>query len=1210
MHSKSADLKYNWTKRHNKKIFIIRATLTLVNSLFVTSLFALSAHIFLPHKSGAASIWISSIILSPLRLPTDADTRLAFLFIRAPFLVLFASTFCIIWLKRTKKSAEFITNTFFAEFDWAILTPVSKRLADEPSTLSSLGAPWISPGPGTPRAKAWYDLEEFVHAESGDGSAPLFWWAHPTRFENFGYTLLLGRSGQGKSRMALELGRAISRRDVLSSNNRQVSNTYRLKLRLKSWLRIIWGPAKRSRFDPWDAGWLDFRGKGESLLAALATWAPRRPTVLLLDDPPPGCASLYIGVLQNASLQWKHPVRLIIINPSAPSGLISNKSGTWKERADQLGPLRQPVILGGDTNFNEGECIALAQQIMGLDNKALWRASDRREFSSMTSGSPLLIELGAAWVGDGNSIADMSPAILLDDRASRIVNSIYAAGLAEGDLHHLACSTLSGGIDLSISDWELESNFGPISNIASFRRLFPEIGSDLENWLPPITPQLIGDAFVRHVIGSSVSPNFTAQKLFSSAWRISPLGTLNSTIRLARNKNFPPQDRDLQAADNAILLELRKVPQATGIAKLELSTALLDAAIQTLRADWDGGDRIDKSEIMEQATRILVDLSENDAIKILESMINFLSVDSIVAVCRGEFAIIALDILSDKLQTTSTPELVGEYVEKIFDLAFRWSVGSPLIHSSTGTARVVQLIKALAPSSPRVVDLFPRTLSLSPNLAFAACLAASESVSDEFAKARLLNYGLIRSQDAGLNPTSLGNPTSAQQAADLVYATIGWFSNGTAISRASISHLEQQVHPFLVDETATALARLYAEMAFLSLSKNQSNLQKIFEFQESVNKIENLINIFPQNDYLKTFKSAAYTVHARYWQQKDYDECRLSTEIVEKIRTESAPSSERACQAAEAWQLLVGVYANSVPISSENLEYAMEHLLHAAETFQGCRLIELFKISAWRMYVGANRTNLPLLNKATAEAGLIHNHFYYDAQFIIEFAQVLIFGMETHSGNLITCRKLLRQIEDISSQDLEKLEILEQIAIARGKYAFSARHQKRSCEAAVQDVKEICVPLSGNRIFDLVLARALRVFAWSLSFSGEDSESTIGYIKTISEKYPNEKEFQYELAHAWRSLTGTLSNQHVRCKLVVAKVDDIAMLFKGTQEFDIERARARLGLMDVRNLPDQERNDVFAEISKICAAYPRDDEFIRSLALARARLHSKHEPEI
>lgn len=77
----------------------------------------------------------------------------------------------------------------------------------------------------------------------------------------------------------------------------------------------------RQADEPWDDAWLTHLD--EARLTALAHWQPRRPTLIVLDQPNASTAARVVASLGHAVLHSRHPVRLLVVRTIDPAELTS-----------------------------------------------------------------------------------------------------------------------------------------------------------------------------------------------------------------------------------------------------------------------------------------------------------------------------------------------------------------------------------------------------------------------------------------------------------------------------------------------------------------------------------------------------------------------------------------------------------------------------------------------------------------------------------------------------------------------------------------------------------------------------------------------------------------------------------------------------------------------------------------------------------------------
>ena len=90
---------------------------------------------------------------------------------------------------------------------------------------------------------------------------------------------------------------------------------YRIGVHLRP---LIWFLPRRAD-EAWDDAWLGVAD--EARLPALSRWLPRRPTLIVLDQPADGLTARVLAALSHAAHRGDQPVRLLILDAQAAPGL-------------------------------------------------------------------------------------------------------------------------------------------------------------------------------------------------------------------------------------------------------------------------------------------------------------------------------------------------------------------------------------------------------------------------------------------------------------------------------------------------------------------------------------------------------------------------------------------------------------------------------------------------------------------------------------------------------------------------------------------------------------------------------------------------------------------------------------------------------------------------------------------------------------------------
>lgn len=485
-------------------------------------------------------------------------------------------------------SVGIVYRRFFDSFDPRVLAPVGRPTGIGFDGLGNPEAlPWIQPCNGGRKA-VWDELHRWVL----DGLA---------QDEAFGWRVLLGRPGAGKTRTAHELARLLARRDVFGTP----APARRAEPLQKRMAARLWASAAARRLaigayfrnllhwhaagDPWDVGYLHGDVRGRALLL-LSEWRPRRPTLVLLDDPDPTLTSTVLttllGEVRAKKRPYRYPVRLLVVNQTIPGDVGLRRDST--EWESTFSGVQAPIAMPEDYCFTPTEVRRLANQVLSHQAAMLLGSKDNLEyFMEVTAGTPLLVELGLRWLGSRQTDADLrrqplsaiSREGLLRHRAIRICRALETAKAGDDSLLAIAASTLCGGGNRTT----LTQHFRDFSP-ERLARAFPlDMASLANDVLPPIRPEMIGDEFVRAVARDSAGH---ARQIVRAAWFAQPEGTLRAVLRLSSGDDLVAQalreGPPMEWAGNRIAVAkayaMHCVQKGTGIAQFEHQLGLLTPA--------------------------------------------------------------------------------------------------------------------------------------------------------------------------------------------------------------------------------------------------------------------------------------------------------------------------------------------------------------------------------------------------------------------------------------------------------------------------------------------------------------------------------------------------------------------------------------------------------------------------------------------------------
>ena len=535
-------------------------------------------------------------------------------------------------------------DRFFGDFNDDVLCKLPALRAYDPlrgSVVTTTGdtdppIAWVSPTRDSPRGQCWGGLLGFAREHVGHGRAR--WLSgRPTDpdFRPFRWALLTGRAGDGKTRMAVQLCRELARTEAPDR---------RALARQEWWRRAVpflgWG-----KHLPWDTAWLTLSEKQSdatrpdqpTITAALADWWPRRPTALLLDDPAPDEACRVVTMLQNRQRAFRHAVRLLIVNQARPADLYANL-GTGALRDGLALTHAGDFALGAAAELTSADVTAMARALaLGTD---VWDAPGEAvpgrqvlRFLEITRGNALLVELGLRELKAGRRVSDLTREALLADRVTRIIQAFAHAGLAtDGHLRGFAAATIAGpsggdgGVDANVQAGDiLSATFHVAYDQGPIGQLFNLGPAGTPGGLPPVRPELIGDAFVRHVLKQYCKAPHQAELVVDTAWRLSPHGTLRSARRLAHEAETDLLARLLQ----------RNPPESAGVDPVEWALLAAEIAMCVPRDDWDARDFAPGTPGLARAEARIAALTPAQAAQLPAALVALMERDNSVAVTRG-----------------------------------------------------------------------------------------------------------------------------------------------------------------------------------------------------------------------------------------------------------------------------------------------------------------------------------------------------------------------------------------------------------------------------------------------------------------------------------------------------------------------------------------------------------------------------------------------
>jgi hypothetical protein len=1220
------------------------------------------------------------------------------LVVRLPWLCAGLAGAVLAWRKRglVRRAAD----RWFPPRDADLLRPVERAGALDPiwareDPKSGMGMqafawaepPGPSPGsndPPTARRHLWEKLLAFLSNEVGDGRRDL--WGRPrVPLARFRWIVLTGQPGAGKTRMAMELARARARRDVLEipleplgPEQRREHRRAACALWLGAWWRnmIPW-VARRERgsapppygtpwqgCDPWDAWWLvSTRALGrpqhrqrpgfESSLERLARWRPRRPTVLLLDDPLESDAGRVVATLLKVEAFYRHPVRLLVVSQTVPTDLkIRDQDRSWRSDYDGFAgdvlKLDRDAALGpAEVRMMDGSLGRRMEEFYrkqpGQRQPIAWKpdTASVNRLLRRTAGNALLVGLALYRVYRYPSQPEVPRETLLGDRAEQIVDALRVAGIGPEGVFAIAAATLAGPhATPSPGALTKETRFDP-----ERLNLVPNL-YHLPAPAPPIVqPEPIGDAFVRYVLSEKHCAPDRRQQVIAAAWQ----AAANSEAPAAMLRNA----RRLSVDETALARALREgPPPEAGLDELTVALAHAQWAVQIPRTDWDQGDvpgpaplpplqggysdpmpnieeeeryaalRTYASEALRFALERLQALPPGIAEAALERFVSLLEVENAVAIVRGDaahacfFAIVGRG-LEDKdawADAASASNGLDAWI-RFFTAMVRW--GMIRQREVTISVAYVLLLRRAAlalgpdPDGVRRVDALGRLMQPQTPPASLLVPAALIAISDEYGD----QYGLLGK--ARLNRI---------QAASVAF--------GFDIGATSVLELAPTVEEIArkVDE----IARLFAGNREFELERARtwtcvSSVRRMDRAgcEAAAQRVDEIADCFAgDRDFV--YESVRAWVCVVYSLRHHPDECKTTAERVDELSLPFGSDRDFEYERARTWsfvaearcenhgdcEIIAGrvdeiarrfkddrdfelerarTWANIVTAGwkgdceSEAIAHRIDEI---ARPHAGERSFEFERARAWGA-ASARMEDPGMREEVARRVDEIARPFAGDFDFELQRALVWVYVADMRIGNATWCEALAQRVDEIAHSFAGERDLELRRAEAWRNVCFARGDNPSGCEAAARLVDEIAQPFVGERTFEYKRAQAWRVVCSARRADLEGCETAAQRVDDLVRPFASERVFEHERAVAWRVVGYARLADPVGCEVAARRVDEIALPFAGDREFELERARGWVYVGYARVADPAGCEAAARRVDEIAHPYAGDGDFER-----------------
>lgn len=1027
--------------------------------------------------------------------------------------------------------ARALYDRFLVPFDDDLFAPIPVAKAYDPlrgtpgDDQATLTVPWCEPR-GGPRGDLWRRLHGL--AEIADDGASS---------QAFGWTVIMGRSGSGKSRMAMEFARGFS--DL--SRGRSKPPTRRQ--RFATWFRVQVRRRSCGPCDPWDAGWIhpgegmqdtDLQSAQAGWIGGLETWQPRRPTIVLLDDPVIGDARAIVAAFGKQASRYRHPVRLLVVNQSAPKDLDLNfdrERDTWVSRFVQ--PIVQPLIVGADAVLTAPDIRRMRKVLKPRHYMEIGPDPAVERMLVITRGNPLLVELAFDRLARGHALNTLDEESLPAERVDRIIESIRAAGYDDDDrvLDLLAAATLAGSGDRRADRAELESAIGVNLGLRQkLHRIFPAEDADLRMVVPPVRPELIGDAFVRRIaeeIGeASDDPTrrggHRLSTLVAAGWHAEPRAMLRSVLRLGGRQNV---------LGRALA---HKPPVDLGLSLAELTAVYAEASLQIQREDWLAG-QCDRGRGLVPVVRELMErIPAQDLAEFADALIALLRPNPTIVVRYRE----ANDLIVHALTLASE---IGAWRSDMA-LASRlitWRGASRMSQAdwNPDVSRLLIAIKSKAVVHGRIVaeylidNLVEKRADPSVDRVILRCAAS-------FARF-----------DVTSNTT---NQDMQKIVAELCGIPTG---DGATFAATAFEHLPT---PEAVED-----GRRQAWLA-CSVCRESADAGNTSECRDVIEWVQRIADAHPGDRGIDLALACAWReLVAALQKNGDIRGCRDAVGEIQRIATSYSKDREIDLVLAQAWCDLAYAFAERGDF--DGCYDVIEQLRRVAEFRLGDRDIDFELALAWRHLASISiRGDEPGgYRDGVDQVGRIADAHLGDRDIDLELARSwrdLARGL-MFAGDTSGCREAVQHVQRIADAhpgdgliDLGLAITLRYLA-----YSLSRSGDAQNCRHAVERVWRIANLYAGNPGFLRVLVQTLSYYADALAQVGDSHECRKAFnaARDIASSLSRDVEISRSLAEAAACLADVLSRELDRgsCHNIVQYVGSIAA--DHPKHLEIDRALAR-----------------------------------------------------
>jgi hypothetical protein len=942
--------------------------------------------------------------------------------------------------------------------------------------------------------------------------------------------------------------------------------------------------------------WIERPRAGGEWLDRLKAWRPRRPTLLLLDDPQLNDANTLISTLHDvAQAHYLHPVRLLIVNQTAPAELgLQLIRNEWTVRGG-LPPLGRPIILA-DTAWFTAEEVRTLRAVPGLlGNRYPLRTDGHVDsFLRITRGNPLLVELGMKALRQGQTLDTMSEDSLLRDRVDRILDAMRQAGLSDpAHERALAVATIATG---ARSRRTVNDAYPLPERPEELARVFPNEPVDLREVLPPIRPELVGDAFARHVLDGADAQE--RARMVRTAWTANPAGTLRSSLRLGGRTD-----------ELGMLLRPGPPPDA-GLDTLEVAMAFTEAALfidASLRPEMAEARAV--FELVPVAADWLAKLSPADATIALERLLQLAEDGSPGRHLHATYWLqLAAGVLSSAMLDPEAAMVVAARMGALIDRRLGYSnlwpePGSALLqawHARLNSPgwRPGHIIR-LAENARR----YPRS-----NAILAQGRAAMAW------RERIQSPGASRLEEVQLagaiaRLVQVGAPDEVRTAAEHLEAIAAPFPGDRSIQleRAQawccvvlancVVPSESARWAAFVDKIAAPFPgdrHLQMLRAHAWRYAAGANLEVPAECARLAAMVDRIAAPFSGDRDLQHERAQAWR-YAAFANQGVPAECARLAAIVDMIAAPFPGDSDIQYQRAHAWRSVA--YTNGeMPAESARLAAMVDNI---AAPYLDDRGFQYERALAWRYAAYANRGVPAECARLAGMVDKIAAPFPGDRDLQLERSRAWVSFAHADQAVPAECARLAAMADSIATRFPGERDFQHERARAWRLAARANREVPAECVRLATIVDKIAVPFPADCDLQLERAQAWGVAAYANRQVPAECARLAAMVDTITAPFPRDRNLQLERSRAWRYVAYSRDEVPEECARHAEMVDGIAAPFPRDRDFHHERAQAWRSVAYANRRDAGAHAAALGRVQAIAERFPDDEGIAQELRVAR-----------